>query len=86
MDVGVVSGRLDELESEIVVVGLFKPVELSDELRDVDKKLNGAISHLIDRGEFTGELKQMRVVNSLGKIPAGAVLLVGLGEKEKCTL
>lgn len=87
MKIDVVHEKLDTVASELIAVGFFSPVSgLPDSLKAVDEKLGGAISHVISEKEFEGELYQLRMVSTLAKIPAGNILLVGLGKKEDVTL
>ncbi|MEM3154954.1 MAG: leucyl aminopeptidase [Candidatus Woesearchaeota archaeon] len=87
MQVKVVDEKLDSFKTELIVVGLFSPAEkLPAELKSVDEKLNGAISHAIKGKEFEGEWQQFRLVSTLGKIPAKNILLVGLGKQEDVTV
>jgi leucyl aminopeptidase len=87
MQVKVVDEKLDSFKTELIVVGLFSPAEkLPSELKAVDEKLNGAISHAIKGKEFEGEWQQFRLVSTLDKIPAKNILLLGLGKKEDANL
>ena len=48
MEVRVVDAKLDSFKTELIVVGLFAPAhKLPAELKKVDEKLNGAITHAI---------------------------------------
>lgn len=87
MQVKVVDEKLDSFKTELIVVGLFSPAEkLPAELKAVDDKLYGAISHVVKTKEFEGEWQQFRVVSTLDKIPAKNILLLGLGKKEDANL
>jgi len=86
MNVTVVDEKLDSFKTELIVVGLFSPAELSEDLKALDEKLNGAISHVIKEKEFEGEYQQFRWISTLGKIPAKNVLLMGLGKKNDVDL
>jgi leucyl aminopeptidase len=87
MDVRVVDAKLDSFKAELIVVGLFSPAEkLPAELKSVDEKLHGAISHAIKGREFEGEWQQFRLVSTLDKIPAKNILLLGLGKQQDATL
>ncbi len=51
-----------------------------------DTKLGGRIASLMKAKTFTGKKGQARAIDTLGKLPAETVLLVGLGKKDECTL
>src|SRR3989344_8119825 len=86
MDVRVVDAELDSFDTELIVVGMFAPAELSPRLKKVDDKLHGSISHVLKRKEFEGEYSQNRLISTLDKIPAKNILLIGLGKKEDAAL
>jgi leucyl aminopeptidase len=52
-------------------------------LRELDKALGGAVRSLYDSGEFEGKLNQTVVLHTGSRLPAGRVILAGLGEKGK---
>ncbi len=74
-----------EFPTEAVVLGAFepKPDGLLDEL---NKILDKAIEPIIRKKEFTGEFGQMKLINTLKKLPCENVLLVGLGKRDEFTL
>ena len=49
--------------------------------RAIDRKLGGYISALIKKKKYTAKKYAVRAVDTLGKLPADTVLLVGLGKK-----
>ena len=52
----------------------------------MDRALGGAISDVIAAGDFTGKSGETLVLYTRGAIPAGRVLVVGLGEAAKFDL
>ncbi|HLC32224.1 MAG TPA: leucyl aminopeptidase [Candidatus Nanoarchaeia archaeon] len=86
MDVRVVDAKLESVETELVVVGMFVPAQMTAELKAIDEKLHGAIAHVLKRKEFEGEYGQNRLISTLDKIPAKNILLIGLGKKEDADL
>jgi leucyl aminopeptidase len=50
-----------------------------------DKALGGAIAGLIKQGDVKGKLNEINVLHSLGRLPAGRVVMVGLGKKKELT-
>ncbi len=74
-------------KTDILTVGMFSDVKELDKLnKELDGKLNGAISRLIKLGDFNGKDGTIAVVYTDGRIGAERLLLVGLGEKKKATL
>jgi len=51
-------------------------------LVELDKILDGAIKEIYERGEFAGKPGQTAVLHTLSRIPAGRIILVGLGGKK----
>lgn len=86
MEVQVVDAEFDSFDTELIVVGMFTPPELSSRLKKVDEKLYGAVSRVLKRKEFEGEYGQNRLISTLDKIPAKNILLLGLGKKEDADL
>ena len=84
MKLRAVSGDILEYKCDVLAVNLFEGVkEPGGATGAVDKALGGAVAKLIGRGEFTGKKGETAVVEGMGKIGAGRVLVVGLGKKEK---
>jgi leucyl aminopeptidase len=48
--------------------------------RDLDRRLGGTLSKILKTEELKGKTGETRLVNTLGKIPAQNVLMIGLGE------
>ncbi len=83
MDVHVHRGNVLEVETDALVVNLFKGVKKPGGATGaVDKALNGAISELIEQGDIDGSLGQVAVLYPRGGIPAKRVLVVGLGDAD----
>ncbi|HDR14713.1 MAG TPA: leucyl aminopeptidase, partial [Desulfobacteraceae bacterium] len=53
-----------------------------DDAAVVDNAMGGAISELIQSGEITGKLNETTILHTLGKLPAGRIVIVGLGKKK----
>ena len=51
--------------------------------QSADAATNGAISELIDAGDFKGEHKQTALLYTRGAITAPRIALVGLGKNEE---
>ena len=84
MIVRAVDKRGDTVKTDVLVVGVFSPASMPDELKAIDKKINGAITYSLKN--FEGEFQQTRLIPTLGKIPAKNILLFGLGKKKEANL
>lgn len=83
MEIIVKQGQIEAAEADTLIVNLFDDVETpSGATGAVDKALDGAISELIASGDLTGKLGEVGVLYPRGAIPAGRVLIVGLGKRE----
>lgn len=72
------------VETDLLVVGHFSgPKGLDRTGRELDKRLGGAISRVIELGDFKGKSGDSAIFYGEGKVAARRVLLVGLGEKTK---
>ena len=52
----------------------------------VDKALDGAVTQLVKQGVIKGNLNEITLLHSLGKLPAGRVAITGLGKKQELTV
>jgi leucyl aminopeptidase len=74
-------------KTDVLAVGTFCDAkELDKPNRELDDKLDGAISRLIKLGDFNGKDGASAVVYGNDRIGAKRVLIIGLGEKKKATL
>jgi len=74
-----------EFPVEAVVLGVFEGQQ-DGILSELNRLLDKAVDHIIRRKEFTGESGQIKLINTLKKLPCEHVLLVGLGKREEFTL
>ena len=87
MDIRVVVGDVARFRGDALVVNLFEGVKApGGATAAVDGALSGAIRTLIQAGEVTGKWGEQTLVHTLGKVPVGRVLVMGLGKKEQFTL
>ncbi len=83
MQINVITGSIQEQESQAIVVNLFEGVtKPGGATGAVDAALNGAIRALIADGDFRGKLNEIAVLYPAGAIPARRVIIVGLGKRE----
>lgn len=87
MKVEVKSGDIAVWADDAIVVNLFEGVRKPGGATGaVDRAMGGAISRLIDTGDFRGKFKEVTILQSDGRVLARRVIIVGLGEKEKFRL
>ena len=70
-----------DFDGEAVVLGVFEP-KPDALLGEINRLLDGAIDHVIKKKEFTGEFGQVKLVNTLKRLPCEHILLVGLGKRD----
>ncbi len=87
MQIKVESGDITNQPTKAIIVnfleGLTQPVGAA---AAVDRSLDGAISRLIAEGDLRGKHNELTLLHTFGKIPAGRVLILGLGKPEELTL
>jgi leucyl aminopeptidase len=86
MNINPIIDQLPTQQVDTIIAYLYAVNELPGNIRALDKPLAGAISALIDLGDFKGMSGQVAVLYSRGEIPAKRVILVGLGDSEKFNL
>ena len=84
MDISVIQGNIAEQATDCIVVNLFEnTTEPSGATGAIDQALNGAIRRLITSGDFTGKSGTTSLLYPGEALPAGRVLLIGLGDPAK---
>ncbi|RLC75264.1 MAG: leucyl aminopeptidase [Chloroflexi bacterium] len=94
MNIKPIPGAIQASDADAIIVNLFQDAQPfwnghSDgtqpggATKAVDQSLDGAISDLIESGDFSGKADQVAVLYPRGAIPARRVILVGLGPREK---
>ena len=53
--------------------------------RQSDKAMDGEITKLIKQGEIKGKAGEISIIHTMGKIPAGKAVVIGLGKSEDLT-
>jgi len=83
MQIQVRSGDIAAVNTEAICLGIFKGVRSPGGAAGVvDRALHGALTELLEEGDFEGTKGETLLLRTQGKIPAKRVLLVGLGERE----
>ena len=86
MQINVVTGALQTVAAQAIVVNLFEGVTVPGGATGaVDQVLGGQIQALIAGGDFRGKRNEVAVLYPNGALPAQRVILVGLGKREKFT-
>ncbi|MBF8265169.1 MAG: pepA [Dehalococcoidia bacterium] len=81
MDIKVISGDITKLETDAILVGHTEgESKPGGVLAQVDQALGGEISRLISDGAIKGKLNEINIINTLGRLPARRVAIVGLGK------
>jgi leucyl aminopeptidase len=82
MQINVKVGDFRTETADAVVFGVFEGEPLVSIAQAADTATDGAISDLIDAGDFKGEHKQTALLYTRGAITAPRIALVGLGKNE----
>jgi|HubBroStandDraft_1064217.scaffolds.fasta_scaffold02930_5 leucyl aminopeptidase len=73
--------------ADVVVVGVLQAADkggaLPPSLRPLEVALGGALSKVMAKEEFTGKRDQALSIATLGRMAAGKLVLLGLGERRK---
>src|SRR5690625_1354211 len=81
------AGDITGVDADTIVVNLFQDVtQPGGATGAVDRALDGAISDLIEGGDFSGKLGDVAVLYTGGALTARRVLVAGLGKREKFDL
>jgi len=79
MDIKAVPGAIQSSSADAIIVNLFEGAQPGGATGAVDQALNGAITEIIESGDFAGKSGEIAVLYPRGAIPARRVVLVGLG-------
>ena len=87
MNVTVARGSIQEYPADTIIVNLFEGVTApGGATRAVNDALNGAVSELIQNGDFSGKSGEAIILYPRGAIPARRVIIVGLGKASQFDL
>jgi len=79
-----ITGDITKVKTGAIMVSIYEgEKKLAGDTAAVDKALGGAITDLIKQGDIKGKLNEMTLLHSLGKLPAGRVLVLGLGKPKE---
>lgn len=82
MDIKLITGDVNKIKADAVIVGVFEDAERSELENDLDKALGGAVAELRARKEIKGKVSELTVIHSLGRIKAAKAAVLGLGKKK----
>ena len=83
MDIKVIQGDLTQLKVRALIAFLSEGDKEPEDLRKLDKALDGAITQLIEDGELKGKKGETTVIHTFGKIGPSRLMIAGLGKREK---
>src|SRR5262245_16714111 len=87
MQINVIQDNIAQQATDCIVVNLFEGITAPGGATGaLDQALDRAIVNLIKSGDFTGKTGTTALLYTNGKIPAGRVLVVGLGKADKFDL
>ncbi len=72
-----------ENKSEVLVFGMFSNERIKGNLLNADKALGNVLARIFEQEKFTGDIGKSLMINTLGKILAERVLIIGLGKRSK---
>lgn len=78
---------LTELTADGIIIFYFKNQrKLTGSAAEADRLLEHQISRLVAEGEVRGELAEVTILHTWGKLAAKRVIILGLGESEKLNM
>jgi len=87
MNIEVTQSDLSCIETEILALTLFADFKIEESIiSSFDEASEGAITELLESGDFRGRKGETYILRSRGQISAKRIFLVGLGEKGKFSL
>jgi leucyl aminopeptidase len=87
MEVAVKAGALEKESADASILMLYEgESELQGAAALIDKALDGALTRLLQDGEFTGKSQQHMVLHTQGRLKTKRVILSGLGKPDQLTL
>ena len=83
MNITLIKGNIQKIQSDVLIGALFENEGLSPELKILDRKLKGSIKKSLKANEFSGQSGKTLRINTLGLIDAKNILIVGVGPKKE---
>lgn len=85
MKLSSLSGNINQIKTDLLVIAVYKEKLVAPELKSIDKILNNKISRALTSKEFIADKGKTIYFDGDGKLKAKRVVLVGLGEKGNYT-
>jgi leucyl aminopeptidase len=83
MKIEVKSGKVQDYATQCLVVGVLQyEKSIPASLKEVDEKMEGALSALFADEEISGKQKSTQFIHTFGKVAARRILMIGLGKEE----
>ena len=87
MEIKAIDGNIVDNKADAIVVNHYEGMKRPEGgATAADKALGGAIAQLIKQGDIKGKLNEITLIHSLGKLPAGRIIVVGLGKKKELNI
>ncbi len=87
MKVGVAAGPLESVKADAIVVGVYaEEKRLREAAARIDRALDGQLSEVLEAERFASKPAHVTHVHTGGRMPAGRVVVVGLGKRVELTL
>ena len=78
---------LEQTEGDVIILKFFEDEKkLEPKVKELDQKLDGEISELLQSGDFDGQMKNTATIYSHGRIKTKRIVLLGLGKKKDFNL
>jgi leucyl aminopeptidase len=84
MEIIVASKPIHEVEADAVVMVVFSDQKPEGELLELDEKLGGKITQLINQGEISGKYREFTLIHT-DAIKSPRALIMGIGSKKDFT-
>ena len=86
MEIKVKIGDFTKTGADTLLYSIFEGIKKpADELAGIDKALDGEVVKLIKQGEIKGKSGEVTIIYTLGKLPEGRVVIIGLGKSKDLT-
>ncbi len=86
MNIRIESKEITKIKSDAIILYHFEGAKKpSGDAIMADDAMDQAISKLIKSGETTGKYNERTVLHTLGRLPAGRIVILGLGKKKDLT-
>ena len=83
MEARTVTDAPAKLQADALVIPLYeRETQLPTAVAELDRSLDGAISAVLKRGGFRGEMLEQLPVSTLGRLASPTVLLAGVGRRQ----